>query len=176
MPKPDVRGKTRGNPREFWWRWGLAGAFVASVAIGTIVWLRSEDTRPTPTITDAPEAARLERLGLSYLEQGRIEDAERAWKEAERRDPENVAVCVDLGRLLLHRGRWQEAAERFERALKRSPVSLNVLYNLSQANRMMGRLDEAERFRRLADHQRRIQPPRRTGMGADLDFLGTSTE
>ncbi len=179
MEKNHVMGETGPNQesiRGTGWRWWAGGAILVSAVVGAIVWRHSGGTVPARRHLDVPGAVRLERLGLSYLEQGQIDEAERAWKEAERRDPENVAVCVDLGRLSLRQGHWEEAAERFERALKRSPLGLDVLYNLSQAYRMMGRLDEAERFRRLADRQRRVQPPSRTGMGADLDFMGTTAE
>lgn len=169
-------GQSREDSHGTGWRWWVSGAMLASAVVGAIVWRHSGGTVPARRHLDVPGAVQLERLGLSYLEQGQIDEAERAWKEAERRDPENVAVCVDLGRLSLRQGRWEEAAERFERALKRSPMGLDVLYNLSQAYRMMGRLDEAERYRRQADRQRRVQPPRRTGMGADLDLMGTTAE
>ncbi len=166
----DDRRETRGSG----WRWWTGAAMLATVAIGVIVWRHAGETAPARRDSAVPDAVRLERLGLSYLEHGQVDEAEQAWKEAERLDPENVAVCVGLGRLSLSRGHGEEAATRFERALKRSPLGLDILYNLSQAYRMMGRIEEAERYRRLADRQRRVQPPSRTGMGADLDFPGDS--
>lgn len=155
--------------RRFEWSWWIVGTSVAAMVVAASAWLSWRRPESGGGPADASGVANLERRGLASLEQGRIDEAERSWKEAEGRDPENLAVCLDLGRLAMRRGRWEQAAGYFERALKRSPLALEPIYNLSQAYRRLGRIDEAERYRRLADRQRRIQPPRRTGMGADFD-------
>ena len=112
----------------------------------------------------------MELLGLTYSQQGAIDQAERCWRQAESWDPNNADVCLDLGRLAMSRRRWDEAVDFLKRAADRSPEAVEPLYNLSQAYRMLGDRDEAERYRRA----RRIgvgRPSRRGrgGMGEDVD-------
>ena len=76
-------------------------------------------------------------------------------------DPNNADVCLDLGRLAMSRRRWDEALGFLMRAADRSPEAVEPLYNLGQVYGMMGRHDEAERYRRLADRRRQAQPPSR---------------
>jgi tetratricopeptide (TPR) repeat protein len=116
----------------------------------------------------------MELLGLTYSHLGSTDEAERCWREAERRDPDNADVCLDLGRLAMSRRRWDEAIGFFKRAAGRSTDAVEPFYNLSQAYRMLGDRGEAERYRRLADDRRRARPPRGEGMGADVDPEGPS--
>jgi len=118
-------------------------------------------------LAESQDAGLMELLGLTYSQEGSTEQAERCWRQAERWDPDNADVCLDLGRLALSRQRWGEAVGFLKRAADRSPEAVEPLYNLSQAHRMLGDFDEADRYRRLADHRRGSLPPRR-GMGADV--------
>ena len=111
----------------------------------------------------------MELLGTTYSQQGSTDQAERCWRQAERWDPNNADVCLDLGRLAMSRRHWDEAVDFLKRAADRSPEAVEPLYNLSQVYRMLGNHDEAERYRRLADQRRKSQPPRRGGMGEDAD-------
>ncbi len=115
------------------------------------------------------DAGLMEVLGLSYAQRGLTEQAERCWRQAERWNPQNADVCLDLGRLALGRRQWREAIGFFRRAADRSRDAIEPLYNLSQAYRMLGDRATAEHYRRLADERRRSRPPARTGMGADAD-------
>ncbi len=117
----------------------------------------------------AEDAGLMELLGVAYSHLGQIDQAERCWREAERRDPNNADLCLDLGRLALRRGRKNEAVAFFERAARLSPDAVEPLYSLSQAHRLAGRIAEADRYRRLADDRRRALPPRNSGMGADVE-------
>lgn len=118
------------------------------------------------------DAGLMELLGLACSHLGRTDEAERWWREAERRDPGNADLCLDLGRLALSRRRWEEAAAYFRHAAERSPDAPEPLYNLSQAYRMLGRTADAEQSRRLADECRRAHPKPPTGMGADAEVDG----
>ncbi len=115
------------------------------------------------------DAELMEVLGFAYFHQGLMDEAERCWIQAERWDPANADVHIDLGRLALTRRRWTEAIASFQRAAELSPSAVAPLYNLSQAYRMMGDRAGAERYGRLADERRKSQPPPATGMGADTD-------
>jgi tetratricopeptide (TPR) repeat protein len=114
------------------------------------------------------DAGLMEALGFAYFHQGLMEQAEQCWLRAERWDPTNADVYIDLGRLALVRSRWKEAIGFFKRAAELSPSAIAPLYNLSQAYGMLGERAEAARYRRLADERRRAQPPPSTGMGADF--------
>ena len=111
----------------------------------------------------------MELMGLTYSRQGAIDDAERCWRQAENWDPNNADLCLDLGRLALSRKQWHQAVDFFKRAANSSPSSVEPLYSLNQAYRMLGNIPEADRYRLLADHQRKLQPTRSTGMGADTE-------
>jgi tetratricopeptide (TPR) repeat protein len=120
-------------------------------------------------LAGAEEAGLMELLGLTYSQEGSTNQAERCWRQAERWDPGNADVCLDLGRLALSRQRWDEAVSFLKRAADRSTAAVEPLYNLSQAYRMLGDSAEATRYRRLADQRRQSLPPRRgMGMGEDV--------
>ena len=120
-------------------------------------------------LADSEDAGLMELLGLTYSQQGSRDEAERCWRRAERWDPNNADVCLDLGRLAMSRRRWDEALGFLRRAADRSPEAVEPLYNLGQVYGIMGRHDEAERYRRQADRRRQAQPPSRGGMGGDVD-------
>jgi predicted Zn-dependent protease len=71
-----------------------------------------------------PRAARLRQaLGREYLEQGRIDLAERAFKDAIDRDTTLADVHLALARIYLGDGRLDEAARAVERTLVLVPDS-----------------------------------------------------
>ncbi len=113
----------------------------------------------------------MELLGLTYSQDGLIEDAERCWRQAYDWDAENADVCLDLGRLALSRGLWSESIGYLRRAAEHSTDAVEPLYSLSQAYRMLGNAAEAERYRRLADARRKTQAPTATGMGSDVETI-----
>ena len=187
--------KGRGRRRALGWP-GAVGGIVVLLALSAWVAHRERTTIPPSRTTSRndralellaagrPEEARafleaapagsedagqMELLGRTYAQQGRTDEAERCWRQAERWDPRNADVCLDLGRLAMGRRRWEEAVAYFKRAADRSSDAIEPLYNLSQAYRMLDRNAEAEHYRRLADDRRRSQPPRDAGMGADVD-------
>ena len=146
-------------PRALFWN---------NLSLDLIAGGRTEEARRylTKALVDCQDAGLMELLGLTYSQQGAIDDAERCWRQAESWDPDNADVCLDLGRLALSRNRWNEAVDFLKRAADRSSDAVGPLYNLSQAYRMLGNVAEAERYRRLADRRRRARPSAATGVGA----------
>jgi tetratricopeptide (TPR) repeat protein len=146
--------------------------FWNNLSIDLIAGGRAEEARRylTRALADCQDAGLMELLGLTYSQQGAIDDAERCWRQAESWDPNNADVCLDLGRLALSRNRWSEAVDLLQRAADRSTDAIGPFYNLSQAYRMLGNVVEAERYRRLADLRRRSRPVAATGMGAGVDL------
>ena len=124
------------------------------------------------TLADSEDASLMELLGVTYSQQGDFDESEHCWRRAERLDPDNADVCLDLGRLAMGRRRWDEAIGYLERAARLSPDAVEPLYNLGQVYKTMGRPEEAGRYRRLADERRKAQPPRRGGMGDDTEPEG----
>ncbi len=157
---PDL--KRMPLPRTLFWN---------NLALDLMAQGRVEEARKylEQALARSEDAGLMELLGLTYSQQGLPDQAERCWRQAERLDPNNADVCLDLGRLAMGRRRWDEALAFLKRAADRSPEAVEPLYNLSQVYRMLGRHEEAERYRRLADERRKSQPPRRGGMGEDVD-------
>ncbi len=154
-------------PRALFWN---------NLALDLMAMGRAEEARAylEEALAGSEDAALMELLGLTYSHLGMTDEAERCWRQAESWDPDNADVCLDLGRLAMSHRSWDEAIGFFKRAAGRSTDAVEPLYNLSQAYRMRGDRDEAERYRRLADHRRRSLPPRGGGMGADVDPVGPS--
>jgi tetratricopeptide (TPR) repeat protein len=148
-------------PRPLFWN---------NLALDLMALGRTEEARAylERALAGMEDAGLMELLGLTYSQEGSTDQAERCWRQAERWDPDNADVCLDLGRLALSRQRWGEAVGFLKRAADRSTEAVEPLYNLSQAYRMLGNSEEADRYRRLADQRRRSRPPRR-GMGEDVD-------
>ena len=105
-------------------------------------------------------------LGVAYYQQGAHEDAEVFWKEALRLQPNRGETLWRVGRLELQRGKPAEALEPLKRAVELEPKSVGPAYSLSLAYRRLGRIDEAEIFRKRADQLRAKSPPPPGGMGA----------
>ena len=114
------------------------------------------------------DAGLMELLGLTYSQDGAIDEAEKCWRQAETWDPDNADVCLDLGRLALRRGRYDDAISFLKRAAERSADAVEPFYNLSQAYQLSGQTAEAARYLKLADQRRKISDAPSTGMGANV--------
>jgi tetratricopeptide (TPR) repeat protein len=152
-------------PRTLFWK---------NLAIDLIAVGRTDEARRylTDAMSQSQDAGLMELVGLTYSQQGALDEAERCWRQAESWDPDNADVCLDLGRLALGSNRWGEAVSFLKRAADRSTDAVEPLYNLSQAYRMLGNAAEAERYRRLAEQRRLARPRAAAGMGADSDSNG----
>ena len=91
-------------PRTLFWN---------NLALDLIAVGRTDEARRylTRALAHSQDAGLMELLGLTYSQQGAIDEAERCWRQAESWDPDNADVCLDLGRLALSRNRWGEAVE-----------------------------------------------------------------
>jgi tetratricopeptide (TPR) repeat protein len=158
----DPELKTMPLPRTLFWN---------NMALDLMALGRFDEARAVleRALDGREDAGLMEVLGFAYFHQGQMEEAERCWLRAERWDPNNADVYIDLGRLALVRQRWKDAVGFFKRASELSPTAVAPLYNLSQAYGMLGNRAEADRYRRLADERRRSQPAPQTGMGADIE-------
>ena len=123
-------------------------------------------------LVDRKDAGLMELLGLTYFHQGATDRAEECWRQAAGLDPENMMVSLYLGWIALRREQWGEAVRLLKPAADRSTTAVVPLYNLSQAYRMLGRLDEAAHYNRLADQRRVRWKASETDAGADVESFG----
>lgn len=83
-------------------------------------------------------------LGIVYRENGDYPAAEREYREAERQNPRNGQVELELGKLLLARGDAAEARTRLEKAAVLMPTAGTVQYQLGLLYRRLGEPEKAE--------------------------------
>ncbi|MGA8182451.1 MAG: DUF5107 domain-containing protein, partial [Terriglobia bacterium] len=94
---------------------------------------------PVDTLT----ADQLYEQGLGYQKFGRIDDAERAYKEALRKDPLFPPVQLQMGLLALRRFDTQEAIDHFQKVLERDPTNGDAHYYLGMIDSELGRAADA---------------------------------
>ena len=106
-------------PRPLFWN---------NLALDLMALGRTEEARGylERALAGSEDAGLMELLGLTYSQQGSTDQAERCWRQAERWDPDNADVCLDLGRLAMsHRqlgrgGRLLQAGRRIGRPTRSS--------------------------------------------------------
>ncbi|HEY6548166.1 MAG TPA: FG-GAP-like repeat-containing protein, partial [Vicinamibacteria bacterium] len=81
-------------------------------------------------------------LGLIARQENRPEDAERAFRLVQAKDPADVGATVNLGQVLLQQRRYDEAIPLLESAVKAEPYNVTATYNLGVALTRAGRRDE----------------------------------
>jgi tetratricopeptide (TPR) repeat protein len=94
---------------------------------------------PADTLT----ADQLYEEGLGYQKFGRIDDAERAYKEALHKDPLFPPVQLQMGLLALRRFDTQEAIDHFKKVLERDPTNGNAHYYLGMIDLELGKAADA---------------------------------
>ena len=96
----------------------------------------------------APDAHLL--LGIVYRENGDYEAAGREYREAERLNPRNGQLILEMGKLLMARDELEEARIRLEQAAQYMPDASAVHYQLGILYRRLGQLDKAQEHLRLS--------------------------
>jgi tetratricopeptide (TPR) repeat protein len=77
-------------------------------------------------------------LGLSYAALGDFAEAERAYREALRRDPKNNVAWSELGDLYRKLNRWEEAIEAYRQALHLKPDLATAHHGLEAVYACLG--------------------------------------
>ena len=95
---------------------------------------------PVATLT----ADQLYQMGLGYQKFGRIDDAERAYKEALARDSLFPPVQLQMGLLALRRFDSQQAIDHFNKVLERDPTNGDAHYYLGMIYSELGHGSDAE--------------------------------
>jgi Flp pilus assembly protein TadD len=84
-------------------------------------------------------------LGIVYKENGNAEAAEREFLEAEKANPANGQVQLELAKLEAARGALEQALARLQRAVAFMPASSSAHYQLGVVYARLGRKGQAER-------------------------------
>ena len=80
-------------------------------------------------------------LGLSYAALGNFAEAEKAYREALRRDPDSNVAWSELGDLYRKLNRWEDAVETYQQALQIKPDLATAHYGLEAAYTCLGNSD-----------------------------------
>ena len=96
-------------------------------------------------------AARLNNLGVAYMNQQRPEQALEFFQRAHELDPELFAARLNVGIALLSSQHYDEAREILAEATQQEPATPRVWYNLGLLDKNLGRAEQAlEAFQRVA--------------------------
>jgi len=85
---------------------------------------------PAASTDGQAEAARLNNLGVAYMNQQLFEKALNAFQESAARDPQSVLIQVNRGIALLALGKVDAAKPLLEEAVRKNPDDLHAWYNL----------------------------------------------
>jgi tetratricopeptide (TPR) repeat protein len=88
------------------------------------------------------ELAEIEK-GIKLQREGRLRDAEVAYRAALKLNPTNANALHLLGTLAFQVGKYEIAVQLIQRALKLSPTSAHFYNNCGPALRALGRFEEA---------------------------------
>ena len=149
--------------------------FFADFAEDLIDLGRTDDARRHlhRTLRAGDNPALLNLLGEAYYVDGEETDAEQCWKHATELDPRYDRAWVNLGKLAMRRGEFGEAVSYLERAHAIDNQAYQPLYQLSLVYRRLGRIKDADQFRKKAAEAERTRrrltgsPP--VGLGATPD-------
>lgn len=106
----------------------------------------SSSSPPPEPVNSKSMAASHEKAGVSYLEQGKLSEAERELLLAVSLDPESSAIQTDLGLVFKKQGRDGEAESRYQSALRLDAGNVQAMNNLGLLYEQQNRLEEAKRL------------------------------
>jgi tetratricopeptide (TPR) repeat protein len=89
-------------------------------------------------------------LGFAYLEQGDLQQADAALKEALKLDPNSAPACLEMGALLNQQKKYAEAQKELAHALEIDPKVPEAHYELAKTYWELGRWQQAEPHARQA--------------------------
>jgi tetratricopeptide (TPR) repeat protein len=126
-----------------------AGVVLATIAI----FAAAPQDSPTATQPDKfSEAARLDNLGVAYMNQQLFEKALKAFEQAVALDPKFSIAQMNRGIALLNLGRLEGARQFLEQAVKQNPANPHAWYNLGMLEKTSANSQAAvEAFRRVTE-------------------------
>jgi Flp pilus assembly protein TadD len=117
----------------------------ASATTGGQAALSEAPPRPEP-VSPQNAAGSHEKSGVSYLEQGKLAEAERELLLAASLNPESSVIQTNLGLVLKRQGRDGEAEARYQSALRLDAENVQAMNNLGLLYEQQNRLEEARRL------------------------------
>lgn len=114
----------------------IVATFVAlSAGFGAGYWIGSQSDDPTPPTTASGEmpphpvgAQEYVQLGMTALSSGQFGEAERRFRQALERAPNNPDVHTDLAVALMYQERWDDAWEQIQAAKDVAPEMPEVFF------------------------------------------------
>jgi Flp pilus assembly protein TadD len=92
---------------------------------------------------ESPSAVQAAATGWQQFNQGKFRSAERSFRRALAKDPENLAAMNGLAFILLNSGKSAEAKQYFEKCLKLEPDAAGPMNGLARCLKEEGKVDEA---------------------------------
>jgi len=96
-----------------------------------------------------PKSLAFSRLGRIEAEQGRPEQAQAAYQQAQQADPGSAEAVANMGALLRKQGRYAEASQVLEKAAALNPNDAMVQTLLKDAREAAGSSQDAEKTKRV---------------------------
>jgi tetratricopeptide (TPR) repeat protein len=109
------------------------------VVCGCLVGVAHAQGRPSE------EAVRRNQRGVTYQQQGKLEEALAEFRQAAQMDPGNIAVLMNLAHAYGLQGRIDEAIAEYRKVLQRQPANALAQNNLGALYDRKGLHDEAIR-------------------------------
>lgn len=105
----------------------------------------AEDMYLKAALLDPKCSKAYSRLGVIYLEQGEnLQDAEEAFRQALKTDPENGYILNNLGLVLYYQDRYADAIRQFEQSVRQDEFNAARHANLGMAYMAMRQYAKAE--------------------------------
>ncbi|HYE52388.1 MAG TPA: FkbM family methyltransferase [Azospirillaceae bacterium] len=115
-------------------------------------------------------------LGNALLELGRVEEAEKSYRDAIALNPRSAEAHSNRGTALQQLGRTDEAAEAYLAAMRLRPELAEAPFNLGNILAARGRLEEAAEAYHASLRVRPVFPEALTNLGNVLRRQGRSDE
>jgi tetratricopeptide (TPR) repeat protein len=94
-------------------------------------------------VADPGEMISVKTLGLAYLEENQLEEAEAEFLKLVDLDPTEVLGYANLGLVYLRMGKYQEAEEWLQKAIKMDPKDPDIRLILAKVYEMSGHTEKA---------------------------------
>jgi len=94
-------------------------------------------------VSDPGELISIKTLGLAYLEENQLEEAEAEFLKLVDLDPKEVLGYANLGVVYLRKGKYQEAEEWLQKAIKMDPKDPDIRLIMAKVYEMSSQTDKS---------------------------------